>query len=146
MEKSLKKKVVVYAVSNEKLLVFRHTDFSYEEVGLQVPSGTVKEGEDLEASALRELIEETGFNDFKIVGYLGSHNYDIAPYRDEIHERHYYVAVPTKELPERWNSEETHDGIGEPTRFECFWIPLERGHIIQGGQSEFVWKIREIIV
>lgn len=144
MEKPIKKKVVVYVVRNDNLLVFRHRDFSYEEVGLQVPSGTVKENELLEDAALRELIEETGFNNFKITKYLGSANYDQSPYRNEIHERHFYVATPTEELPERFNSEELHDGVGEPTRFECFWIPLTRGHIIQGGQSEFIWKVSEV--
>ena len=36
-----KKKVIVYVVKDEKLLVFRHVDFSYEEVGVQVPGGTI---------------------------------------------------------------------------------------------------------
>jgi 8-oxo-dGTP pyrophosphatase MutT (NUDIX family) len=145
MEKSIKKKVVVYVTQNNNILVFRHVEYSYEEIGLQVPSGTVKEGEELETAALRELIEETGFSDFKIVSYLGIANYDQSPYRNEIHERHFYLAKPTKELPERWFSQEDHDGKQEPTKFECFWIPVTKGHIIQGGQSEFIWKINEVL-
>jgi 8-oxo-dGTP pyrophosphatase MutT (NUDIX family) len=141
MEKPIKKKAVVYVVQNNNLLVFRHVDYSYEEVGLQVPSGTVKEEEELKDTALRELTEETGFSDFEIVSYLGTLNYDQSPYRNEIHERHFYLAKPTKELPERWFSQEDHDGQQEPTRFECFWIPITRGHIVQGGLSEFIWKI-----
>ena len=141
MNKPVKKKVVVYTVNKDKLLVLRHVDFSYEEVGLQVPSGTVRDNESLEEAALRELVEETGTSDFEIVSYLGTANYDQSPYKNEIHERHFYLAKPTKVLQERWTSQEDHDGIGEPTRFECFWIPITRGHIIQGGQSEFIWKL-----
>ncbi|GAA3710398.1 hypothetical protein GCM10023082_05360 [Streptomyces tremellae] len=37
--------------------------------------------------------------------------------------------------PERWPSQEDHDGEQEPTRFECFWIPLETAHVLQSGQG-----------
>ena len=142
MNKEIKKKIVIYVVKNGKLLVFRHIDFSYEQVGIQVPSGSVKENEKLQEAALRELTEETGFSDFKIINYLGSANYDQSPSRNEIHERHFYQAEPTKKLPERWNSEEKHDGIKKPTRFECFWISVKSGHILESGQGEMLYKIK----
>lgn len=142
MEKSLKKKVIVYAVKDGKLLVFRHTDFSYEEVGIQVPAGTIKDDEEPETAALRELQEETGYSAFRIIRPLGIAIYDMAPEKPEIHERHFFLAEPTEDLPERWNSQEDHDGTQEPTRFECFWIPLERGHILQAGQAAMLAKIQ----
>jgi 8-oxo-dGTP pyrophosphatase MutT (NUDIX family) len=144
MNKETKKKVVVYAIQNNKILVFRHVDFSYEEVGIQVPAGSVKEYESLEDAVLRELVEETGFMDFEIIAYLGSANYDMSPYRNEIHERHFYYVKTTNELPDRWFSKENHDGSCEPTNFECFFIPLERGHVLQAGQSAFIWKVQEL--
>ncbi|WP_234326731.1 NUDIX domain-containing protein [Streptomyces sp. NRRL S-337] len=54
-----KDEVLCYVVRDGKLLVFRHTDFSYEEVGIQVPAGSLREGETPEAAALREA-GETG--------------------------------------------------------------------------------------
>ena len=143
MEKQIKKKVVIYVIKNNKLLVFRHTDFSYEEVGVQVPAGSIKEAENPETAALRELKEETGYDCFQIVGSapLGIDRYDITPYRQEIQERYFFLATPTKNLPERWLSEEKHDGKQEPTRFECFWIPISRGHILQAGQGSMLNKI-----
>jgi len=57
MEKKIVKKVVVYCQQGEKLLVFRHIDFSYKEVGIQVPAGTVKESEKPEEAALRNVRE-----------------------------------------------------------------------------------------
>ena len=160
MPKVIKKKVVVYVVREGKLLVMRHRDFSYEEVGIQVPAGTVEDfemettremnGESVIGdtagyahAALRELQEETGIMDFEIVKYLGAANYDISPHRNEIQERHFYLAHATKNLPERWYSQEDHDGEGEPTRFECFWVPLAQGHILQASQSAYVWKLVE---
>ena len=38
-EKVVKDKVLCYVVRDGRLLVFRHTDYSSEEVGIQVPAG-----------------------------------------------------------------------------------------------------------
>ena len=136
-----KKKAIVYVVKDRKLLVFRHVDFSYEEVGIQVPAGTIDEGEEPEAAALRELQEETGYTDFKIISLLGTATYDMHPQKQEIHERFFFLAESIGALPERWESQEDHDGKVPPTRFECFWIPLKRGHILSAGQGAFLGKI-----
>lgn len=141
MEKLTKQKVIVYAVKDGRLLVFRHADYSYEEVGIQVPAGTIKENESPEIAALRELQEETGYSTFRIIRSLGTTTYDMSPEKSEIHERHFFLAEPIEALPERWNSQEDHDGTQEPTHFECFWIPLERGHILQAGQSALLSAI-----
>jgi 8-oxo-dGTP pyrophosphatase MutT (NUDIX family) len=136
-----KQKVVVYVVKEGRLLVFRHTDFSYEEVGIQVPAGTIKEGEEPKVAALRELQEETGYQCFRILRELGTAMYNMSPRLLQVHERHFLLAEPTENLPERWKSQEMHDREQEPTHFECFWIPLERGHILMAGQGALISKI-----
>lgn len=143
MNKETKQKVVVYVIKNKKLLVFRHIDFSYEEVGIQVPAGSIKEGETPQAAALRELKEETGYDCFQIIDSqpLGMEKYDMSPYRPEIQERYFFVAIPTADLPERWNSSEKHYGEQAPTNLECFWIPITSGHILSAGQGVMLYKI-----
>ncbi|MFI0353229.1 hypothetical protein [Actinomadura sp. 9N407] len=39
--KIIKDKVLCYIVRNGRLLVLRHIDRSYEEVGIQVPAGSI---------------------------------------------------------------------------------------------------------
>lgn len=134
-EKVVKDKVLCYVVRDGRLLVFRHTGYSYEEVGIQVPAGSVRSGETLADAALREAREETGLTDFKIVRKLGETEYDISPYRFEIQRRHVFHLELTEPTPERWASQEDHDGQSEPTHFECFWVPLEAAHILQSGQG-----------
>lgn len=135
------KKVIVYCVQNDQLLVFRHIDFPMEEVGIQVPAGTVHEGETVEDAALRELREETGYTDFEIDEVLGEAEYSMNPYRDEIQHRTFLSAHPTTEMPERWQSQEEHDGKQPPTRFECFWIPLQQAHVLQSGQGALLYRL-----
>jgi len=144
MTKSTKQKVVVYVVKNERLLVFRHLDFSYEEVGIQVPAGSIRDGETEREAALRELKEETGRDNFEIISALGKATYDMTPYCSEIQERHFFLAKPNTDLPERWQSQEEHDGEQAPTKFECFWIPLAQAHVLQAGQGALLWKLSEI--
>ena len=140
-EKVVKDKVLIYVVCDGRLLVFRHTDYSYEEVGIQVPAGGIRARESPEDAALREVREETGLQDFKIVKKLGEFDYDISPYRFEIQHRHVFHLELAEEAPERWASQEDHDGQQEPTHFECFWVPLEAAHILQSGQGALLGRL-----
>lgn len=140
-EKVVRDKVLCYVVRDGRLLVFRHTDYSYEEVGIQVPAGSVRAGETPEDAALREAREETGLKDFKIVQKLGEAEYDISPYRFEIQRRHVFHLELTEPTPQRWTSQELHDGERSPTNFECFWVPLEAAHILQSGQGALLGRL-----
>ncbi len=73
--------MICYIVRDERLLVIKHLDEPWDESGLQVPAGSIKQGEFPEAAALREAREETGLREFRIVRKLGVTKYDMAPYR-----------------------------------------------------------------
>lgn len=134
-------KVLCYVVRDGRLLVFRHVDDSDEEVGIQVPAGSIRPGEAPRDAALREAREETGLNAFSVVRSLGEFEYDVSPYRFEVQRRHVYQLAVHEPTPERWSSQEDHDGEQRPTRFECFWIPLEAAHVLQSGQGALLGKL-----
>lgn len=90
-DRVVRDKVLCYIVREGHLLVFRHTDYSYEEVGIQ--------------------------------------------------RRHVFHLEPAGTTPERWTSLEHHDVEREPTRFECFWIPLEAAHVLQSGQGALLGRL-----
>ncbi len=142
-EKVVRHKVLCYVVRDGRLLVFRHTDYSYEEVGIQVPAGSVRTGETAGDAALREAREETGLTDFRIIRKLGEAEYDISPHRFEIQRRHVFHLELTEPTPKRWISQEDHDGESAPTHLECFWIPLESAHILQAGQGALLGRLVE---
>ncbi|MCM6774480.1 NUDIX domain-containing protein [Nocardia sp. CDC159] len=135
-------KVVCYIVRDGRLLVFRHLDFGPEEVGIQVPAGTIKPGEAPAEAALREAREETGLHDYRIVRKLGTAEDDLTPYRSEIQLRHFYqLELLSATPPQRWQSQEDHDGVGTPTRLECFWLLLEAAHVLQSGQGALLGRL-----
>ncbi|WP_405737428.1 NUDIX domain-containing protein [Streptomyces sp. NBC_01537] len=70
----------------------------------------MREGETPEAAAPREAGEETGLKDFKIVRKFGETEYDMTPYRAELQDRHVFHLELTEPIPERWASQENHDG------------------------------------
>jgi 8-oxo-dGTP pyrophosphatase MutT (NUDIX family) len=140
-ERVTREKVLCYVVRDGNLLVLRHADFSYEEVGIQVPAGSLRSGETPEAAALREVAEETGLQKFAIIRKLGETDYDMSPYRFEIQHRHVFHLELAESAPARWDSQEDHDGGPEPTSFECFWIPLETAHVLQSGQGALLGRL-----
>lgn len=141
MEKVGVQKIICYITKGDKLLVFRHTDYTYEEVGIQVPAGSIREGENQEDAARREVTEETGLKDFESVTFLDTQEYDMTPYRSEIQERHFFHFKFIGDTPARWSTQELHDGKEAPTNLECFWIDLKTAHVLQSGQGAALYKI-----
>jgi 8-oxo-dGTP diphosphatase len=118
-------KVFAYITHQDRLLVFRHTDFP--EAGIQVPAGTVMTNEELEVAVLREAEEETGLGDLRIKSYLGEHIRNMEDVgKDEIHHRHFYHLLCGGDPAEEWLHDETDpsDGSPSPIHFEFFWAEM----------------------
>jgi len=144
LERRLVRKVVGYVVRDGQLLVFTHDEFPLEFTGVQVPAGTIEQGEAPEAAVVREVLEETGLV-VRITGALGVERYDVWPSKPEIHERHFFQLAPLEEgLPERWTAGEgdPSDG-GEAQQWTCHWVPLEQGHVLCAG---FGARLGEIVL
>lgn len=116
---------MAYTTHGERLLVFTHPHAP--EAGIQVPAGTVEEGEDPAEAVLREATEETGLRGLKLVGFLGERERDLAGSgRDEIHHRRFYHLRYAGDPPPAWRHQEAHpfDGTAEPIEFAFFWTRM----------------------
>jgi 8-oxo-dGTP pyrophosphatase MutT (NUDIX family) len=141
-EPLMKPKVVCYIIRDGQLLVFKRLDEAWDESGLQVPAGSIKPGEMPEVAAIREASEETGLTALRLVRKVGESQYDMTPYRSEMHHRHVFHLEVDDVTPERWvSSEEDPDDGSGPKRFECYWIPLAQGHSLSGGLGALLGRL-----
>lgn len=136
-------KAVAYVVRAGRLLVFTHDDLPIEITGVQVPAGTVEPGETPEGAVLREVREETGLA-ARLIGSLGTERYNVWPYRQEIHERHFFhLELIETETPERWSAGEGHSSVGDALRtWTCWWLPLENAHVLCAGFGARLAELR----
>jgi 8-oxo-dGTP pyrophosphatase MutT (NUDIX family) len=120
---AIRRKVFAYITHANRLLVFRHVDFP--EAGIQVPAGTVKEGEYPADAVMREAEEETGLAGLVMEAFLGEQVCDLADFGvDEIQQRYFYHLRYADVPPERWRHAETDpsDGSPAPIWFEFYWV------------------------
>ena len=81
----------------KELLVFKHPT-----AGIQIPAGTVEEGEDIETAVQREAYEETGLQFVEIENYLGcfenelENNQRIIAETTEVYIEPNLTAIPYK--------------------------------------------------
>ena len=103
--------------------MFEHTDFP--EASIQVPAGTVGNGESTEVAVLREAEEETGLVGLQLVSELGNFRHDMSEFGlEEIQHAWFYHLRCNETPPERWRHDETNGGIGNPIRFELYWVSV----------------------
>ncbi|MCV9908402.1 NUDIX domain-containing protein [Brucella sp. HL-2] len=135
-------KVLIYATWNGKLLVFREPE--NPDTPLQVPGGTVDEGEEIQSAAYREFHEEIGI--FKTSGmrHLETLTYNyIEPFHIETHRRHCFHLPLSGKFPEEWHHYEMFPCDGnKPILFKLFWLPLlEASARIGLGMGKSITKI-----
>lgn len=96
-------------------LVFRHPDPAG---GYQIPKGTIEPGETAEQAVLRELWEETGLRDLRLVREVAV---DLYTWEGELHERHFFH-LTCDEPRDAWDH--AVSGAGEETGlvFSYFWV------------------------
>jgi 8-oxo-dGTP pyrophosphatase MutT (NUDIX family) len=126
----IKRKAFAYITRRDHLLIFSHPDSP--EAGLQVPAGTLKEGEILAEGVLREAREETGLTQLRLGAFLGEVQRDMSDFgKAEVHQRYFYHVWCDEDAPERWMHGEfdaSDDPIQRtPIRFEFFWVALPDG-------------------
>ncbi|MBA3530518.1 MAG: NUDIX domain-containing protein [Ardenticatenales bacterium] len=82
-------KVTAFVTRGDDLLLFRHPH-----AGIQLPAGTVEEGETPEEAVLREVAEETGLVDVSIAELLLVMEIDLAPDQAVLLESGYLRSTP----------------------------------------------------
>jgi 8-oxo-dGTP diphosphatase len=119
----MNEKVVAYITWGDRLLILSHP--LHPEAEIQVPSGTVEEGEAPGDAVLREAQEETGLVGLEIRSRLGSRDYDMSRFgAPGVQRWHFYHLEFRGEAPEMWCHCDLHpsDGSLGPIEFELSWV------------------------
>lgn len=141
------RKAVAYITrENEErrqLLVFTHRD--NPGAGVQVPAGTAKEGEEIEATLFREVEEETGLTGLRLERKLAQRDY-THPDTHNIHERHFFHLSAPPDTPDTWSWVESSGGEvpdEEGYVFDFSWRDLEGEIELAGGQGDWLRMLRD---
>jgi 8-oxo-dGTP pyrophosphatase MutT (NUDIX family) len=118
-----RRRVVAYVArvrdGRTELLVFE--DPEHPHMGVQVPAGRLDPDEELEAGLLREIEEEAGLRNARIVreisGFEGHY-----PSR---YENHGFHVVLEEEAPDEWEHVVVGQGDDAGLVFRYRWVPLE---------------------
>jgi 8-oxo-dGTP pyrophosphatase MutT (NUDIX family) len=88
----------------------------FPEAGIQIPGGTIEDGEEPDEAVLREAFEETGLVELRLVSHLASDEWLISIKTDEEvrHLRHFYHLICEPDVPDSWLHDELHPSEGPP--------------------------------
>lgn len=135
-----KRKVLAYITKGEQpnleLLVFEHKN--EPDAGLQVPGGTIEEGEMLIDALYREITEETGITRDKL-SFMGKiHKYNYYPNgKDTAYERNFFHLGYAGD-EQCWEHNVVSDGLDNGMTFQFRWEPIDRLPKLAGEQDEAV--------
>lgn len=96
---------------------------------LELPGGTVYLGEPVKAGVVRELWEESGLKDLKLIQKLGTYSY-YKPKLKKTVERHFFMFKGPKTLPDTWEHKVKGKG-GDRGMKACYrWLNAEEALLL----------------
>lgn len=118
-----------------EVLVFRHDE--HPEAGIQVPAGTVADGESLQEALQREVLEETGLH--LDVGSPVAKSLFHADWRGEWQERNVFHIESGLGIPDHWIHVVSSGGEDAGLRLVFSWLPVREAEMaLRWGQGEWL--------
>jgi 8-oxo-dGTP pyrophosphatase MutT (NUDIX family) len=124
----LEEKVFVYISRTRggraELLVFA----SLDEPGYEVPKGSVEPGESLEMAVHREVYEESGIKDLKVIQELGKTQWGNE-------EQYFFLVEAPSDVADSFEHQVTGEDIDRGFRYQYRWLEIGQGleeRLVQG--------------
>lgn len=117
-----------------ELLLFTHPDFP--EAPIQIPGGSVEDGEEIELALHREIAEETGLEGLVIVRKLGVSEMPVDGHGRLA--RHCYLLAAPKSVADEWIHIVHGSGEDKNLRFAFSWHRIEPGFTLSGDLGYFL--------
>jgi 8-oxo-dGTP diphosphatase len=140
----LKPKVLAYItrLGDSQVLVFAHKH--HPEAGLQVPGGSVEEGEELLAALWREIKEESGLSRLDLVGQIAKSPF-CNPHTGEWQERNIFHLRASDESTDTWLHIVKGQGEDLGLHFEFTWLAVgEAALVLSASQGEWLHAINSV--
>ena len=111
---------------DKQLLAFEHKNFP--DVPIQVPGGTLKEGEDPVEGLKREVWEESGLTDLNDIKKLGEADVESAVNGEKFHAYFFRCGVNVK--CDKWDHVVKGDGEDEGLTFSYRWLDPQEALLV----------------
>ena len=137
----MRHRAFTYITRGQDLLLLDHV--GHPELKPQIPGGTIENGEQPDAAALREAYEETGLKQLDVVRMLGTFERDLSDLgRKEVIVAWYFHLTTNCATPPRWRhfEKDPSDGDG-PIEFELYWAPLKSLPKLGGIDDAFLSEL-----
>jgi 8-oxo-dGTP pyrophosphatase MutT (NUDIX family) len=119
-------------------LVFRHRDDPA--AGIQVPRGTVDASENPAVTVVREVCEECGLCDARLIGLL-ARDLEAQPDDPTRNWERFFFHLVAPNAPDEWEYAVTGDGEDNGLVFSFFWLPRERLGDLWPGFGDYLHLI-----
>jgi ADP-ribose pyrophosphatase YjhB (NUDIX family) len=132
----VRKRVVAYVTRGTELLVFEHAGTT------QLPAGRIDAHESLEKGLVREIAEETGLTDVRVVTELADAEEFARLFGPGVHESHAFHAVTEAATPGAWKHTITGTGMDAGMVYPCRWVRLDECPPLWGEADPLVERLR----